>query len=395
MNNIIKYFMFILTPAFVFFFNFIEIFKYKYIKRENLWIIVIFMGILGYLVAPTGDLYRHTMKYYRFQESNIEEFLKYLKNEVDFLLPVIFFVLSKLKISVQYYQMIAVIFCYGTSFYILNNILKYKKKKIYLILYFLIEFFVIANGLRSGVASHLFILGVYYKINNQLKKTWICFMSAIIMHFFIFPVVVLFLITPKNSKKIKYIFIFSIFGFFLGKNIVNSILNFIPFTCGIRVRIIEPYLGYWARDFLEDYSIKYFLYLKIKQIMYFPIFIYLIFKINKLKLNKINSFLLLLFSFTNFTYYFIDIFGRYSYICRILGILIIIVNNMEPRKILEKFFLLLSFLTFLANIYAMKIYILNSEMYKLLYEPIPVIFYEVHYEKQWIDKKINNDGSIK
>ncbi|MGX6591108.1 EpsG family protein [Cetobacterium ceti] len=395
-EKVMVYITFVINPTIIFFLKIYNIFKVKKIGKNDIRIIAIYMSLLGFLIAPLGDLYRHTEKFYYLQSLNFNDFLNFLKIQVDYLLYIVLYILAKCKISIQYLQLIIIFFSYYTT------LIFYKKlssknivdnKLIFFSLFFSIEIFTIAIGIRAGIAAHIYIYGIYKYMYENKKKAYLYFLMALTIHFYIILMIVIFFISNiikiKTLKKLLWISLIFIFL----KNINwEYILQNIDLGENLNKKLNIYLVGYWAKDFLKDFSFKYRISLFLKNIVYYPILLYFLFNKNKEE-SKLKKILLLTLICSNIFYPFIDVFGRYAYIAKLIGILMLTLE--VPRKGILMTIYILSAITFFANAYSSKVNILNNYQYKILYEPIPKILFNNYYNKEWLNNKVNNDGGLK
>lgn len=395
------FFLFLPTP--IFFIKIIQCFLKKKLEKFDCLLISLYMSILGFLVSPLGDLYRHSEKYWDLKNQSFEMFIEFIKSETDYFLNFITYIFSKLGISIQYIQLYAIFFCYYSSFIILLEITKDKNKYLrnisFLIMFFLIEFFVISVGIRSGLAAHIFIYALYQRyIRKNNSMSIFLFVLSSIIHFYIFPLIMMIILSKFiNLKMAKRILIISIIFLFMGEQLIKKIFENIFLGEALQVKINAYIYGYWARDFLKDFSIKYKISLILKNYVYFPIIFYFIVDKNSEK-NNIKKLFFLVASMTNVFYYFVDVFGRYAYVCRILGIIILIMEikqQSNKKNYFLKCIFILSFITWISNIYSSKVNIINNYQYKLLYKPLPLILTTDYYNKKWLECNVNPDGGVK
>lgn len=387
----------LIFPTIAFIVTIIKTVFNKKIKKIDIFIVSIYMSILGFLIAPLGDLYRHNIKYIQLKKYDIENLVLNLKESPDYILTIWSFFFGKIGIEFQYIQVIVIFFCYYSSFFILMKFTKnfsIKYSKIYFwSLFFLIEFFVIGVGIRSGFAAHLFIYSVYKYESKDIKTSLLIMLLSVFFHFYILPLVILYFILKKIPSRYLYsCLIFSLIFLFKGKEIVEIIFLKLPVFPTLKSKVNAYIYGYWARDFLKDYSFKFLISLILKNIVYIPILIYYIGIKKNYKQRNIVYIILII---SNLFFSFLDAFGRYSYIARILGILYIAFEHRgNNRKIIIAIFLF-SALSFFSNLYSAKVNIGASYLYKVLYKPLPLILLQDIYDERWIYENVEESGALR
>lgn len=397
-EEIILLLSFIIVPTISFLITIVKIFRSDKLKKIDCLIVSLYMAFLGFLVAPLGDLYRHNAKFELLKKMNFSEIRLELKGSVDYFLTIISTIFSKVGLPFQLIPFLAILFCYYSSFLILKEFINYKHKNIknlyFFMLFFSINFFVISVGIRSGLAAHVFIYSIYlYYIKNRRVKSIILMSVSLSIHFYILPLIFLFLIAKRIKQgNIEKFLILSLVFIFFGKEIVEILINYVPMPQIIENRIKSYIYGYWAKDYLNEKSIKYMIYLVLSKISYVPIMFYCIFFKNT---NTIRKILLILLILSNLFFNFIAIFERYCYISIILGILIMAFEENKIRKArkLKIIVVYFSVVTFISNIYAFRSNTKINNQFKIIYKPAILLFYE-RYDKEWLDKNVTTKGDI-
>ena len=70
-------------------------------NKRSYILLVLFMGIIGYLTAPTGDLYRYHQEYSIISSMELSEFVNEYLLQKDFVIPVIDFIYSTINLPAQ------------------------------------------------------------------------------------------------------------------------------------------------------------------------------------------------------------------------------------------------------------------------------------------------------
>lgn len=206
-----------------------------------------FMGLVGILYPPSGDLYRYYKDYITYQNLDWDYFLLYALVEFDYFLSFLLYFCSSVGIPCDITRFIfnfLGFFLLGDLYLNILNKHSLRDNKKFRIRS-LIIFFVFAFSAylyRSSLACILFIYGAFFIIYKKKKRYWFFVGLAILTHFSyvlfallllaakIFPIVI--------RKKIFYILLLSVFLF--GIFNVGVLFNIEGYTGAV----FERYQGY-------------------------------------------------------------------------------------------------------------------------------------------------------
>jgi hypothetical protein len=401
LHKILVISLFCIYPLCALPFVFIEIYN----KKKYAFILLsIFMGLVAYLIAPTGDLYVHTNEYFIFADLTFLEFLDILPFTIDFVYYFVAYIFSITGIPFEFIRFFFVLISYLLVFDIFRD-LSFTNKKIknskkiymifFLICFFQVLFMVTAIGLRYGLAIYLMVYGIYILFQKENSKGWFYILLSCFTHFSM--VLILFIILLTRFLKLKKInksslFLSLVFIFF-GTNIILFFINLFPLNPFLKDKIILYVTGYWGNDFLQIHSFLYRISRLMAHVSVYPLLLFIF--VTNLK-NKLSG-IVLSMSFLLFILYPVaNLFYRFTQIILFIFLISFILSYNKSK--LHNFFLTIIFITstftfLLGSIYTHKRNFLISNEYKILYPSIPFILYST-YDQKWIDTYITTNGDI-
>ena len=364
-----------------------------------LW--AIFMGLVGILWPPTGDLYRYTQDFYSYKDIKFDDFLFLLSFKFDYLLSLISYWLGHFDLNFDLTR-----FIYNFIGYLLlgniyikiirkNSFLQTcKNRKILLVVFMTFSFS--SFLFRFGLSTILFVYGTY-KIVYEKKYIGYLFVFFSVLNHASFILLLLGLLIYQLgyfhfSKKMLSILV--VLALFTDSNlIINSFYN-LPLPIEIIDRYSAYFDGKWAGKYLDDKSWKYqLMQFLLNSFAYIYIILY-IYYYNKGNSNaqRVTNMLLML---SLITLPFITIHRRFlsilSLLCKVY-ILDSYSNKIVEQKILRLILSLVIFST-LMGVYSQRNELSISDMKKLTYQStFQILFHS--YDDKWIDKNITSDGDI-
>lgn len=285
------------------------------VRKWGFSIWAIFMGLLGILYPPTGDIYRYYVDFKTISNVSWDNFIFFLTFRNDYLLFFIEYLLAKCHLNFDLYK-----FLYNfISYYILGKLFidvvdsheKLTPAIKILILFTIIPFSFSVFLFRFDFSKLLFVYGSYNIIYNNKRRAWIIILVSYLNHLSIIILAIILLFTKIRlfSFSKHLLIVLCIICMTIDASIASSILRFLPISI---VNHYAVYLdGYWAGDFLNDHSLLF----KIQRfisvgITYIAILIYIIIynKRNLKNENLVNGIILI----TTLSSPFITIFYRFS-----------------------------------------------------------------------------------
>ncbi len=375
---------------------------YSASNREKICgaMISVFMGIVAMLWAPTGDLYRHNMDYFYFQQMNWYDFIYYLKYKPDFLIYLLSFVFAKLNINYEFVRFILVFVSFQMSFNVFLDAIRCSEKMsryhvfVFFVFFFSVPFFWIVLGVRFSTAACLFVYGLYYYLKYAKKEGLIYITISLFIHFsMILPLLVLVMskIRLKWSNRFLFLVLLMVLIFFR-PSFLQYLIDVLFGGNYIHLYLSAYISGYWNGEYLEDHSFKFLLSNILTSISMYPLFIIAMKVVTRQRFDEYVRMLLIMICvclMVSYTLYF-----RYA----LLMVLILVyylfgwhLCILSKKNIICLF--LFSLLSFTSQIYSWRRELTISNE-KLLFYPIPVSL-SSSYSYEWLLENINYDGQAK
>lgn len=368
-------------------------------KQWGFTIWAVFMGLLGILFPPTGDIYRYYLAYRTISDVSWSNFIFYLSFRNDYLLFTLEFLLAKLGFQFDYYKFIYNFITYFILGKLYISIIKVhgdrmtKKLKCFF-LFTILTFSISAYLFRFDFSKILFIYGGYIIFFENKERGWWCIVIACLNHLSMVLLAVILICARLR------LFSFSKFGLIilsgicilLDANIASRLLSFMP------ISVIDHYSiyldGYWAGEFLKDHSFLFKLqrYFTIG-ITYVGLIIYIL--IYKNRHIKEENFVNGLFVITSLSVPFVTIFYRFSTIL-FLAIKLYFLRTYNFTRKSYNCLCLLLVLTIFSNmmgVWSSRRQLGISEIEKIIL-PMPYIL-SFSYTESWISNNVFENGDFK
>lgn len=259
-NKIIILLLFILYPFIALPFIFNEILRGR---RYAYSLFAIFIGLLGFLYPPIGDLYRYHIDFEMYRSLDYQGLLDILTTKMDILQPMMFWSLSRLGFPpdiirfIYVYISAALIF---RIFYELLNTGAFSKRQIALIIILAVLFIRFERmTVRFGLSSSLFIYGWYSCLYKGGKYGIWAMILSVLNHFsFIVPVIAFISSLICKIRFHKLLILVLVFlTFCLSGDYLSALIQILPFDDNVVNHLLLYTDGYWAGDFLNDQSAKF------------------------------------------------------------------------------------------------------------------------------------------
>lgn len=225
-----------------------------------LW--AIFMGMLGVLYPPVGDIYQYTIDYLLYKDYSWGYFLDIVTFKFDYVLSFFSFFLGKIGLNFEIYR-----FVYNfIGYYLLGSMyinivtekkILYNKYDKYYLLGFFIAFNIIAFLWRFGFSSVLFLYGCYQIVYLKRRKGWFFIVISVLNHFsfLLFFIILCFQQLRFFRFNKNVLIVICVLSLFVNGNTVTVILPYLPYNIVERYSIYWD--GYYATEYFSDHSWKY------------------------------------------------------------------------------------------------------------------------------------------
>lgn len=360
-----------------------------------------FMGLIGVLYPPVGDVYRYTQDFYLYKGCNWNFFIELLSLKYDYLLSFLSYFVGLIEWNFDIVRFVYN-FC---SYLILGNIfldiiknnpwLREDRKAIMYALGTFIFFSLNTFLWRFGFSMALFAFGCYLLVYKSKKKGWIYVVLSVFNHisFGIFVIVLILQQLGLFRFRKWIVVVLCLCSLLINSNIL--LVHFLPYLPIDIIQRFGAYVdGYYAMDYIADHSWKYQLQTILQSsVTYVAIVVYILtYQGRKDKMEGITNAILVLvclsLPFDTMRIRFLAVL--------LLFIKIYYLVNYDNRK--RKFYYLKIMFLFvmignMVNIWGARRQIDISDYNLLFYTSVPQILFHT-YSSQWIDENITTEGDI-
>jgi hypothetical protein len=370
-----------------------------YNKRNYAFLLlIIFLGLLGFLWPPSGDLYRIQNDFEVLKTYRISEVFSF---NIDFLYTYLMFFLGKTSLDFAYLRFLISIISYSLFFYVARDIItqnqnlssnRYLSFAAFLIIFLSLGFGGIITGVRFTFAFSIFIYG-YYRLFYQGKKNGIAFLILSVTTHFSFLLLFVVLIINKIVKKylnFSFFMFCAVLALIFSTNLVENIVDLLPVDESTKIYLKNYTTGHFALEEFQQKSMKFRISRLLGYIIIYPALVYIIF--SRKRIYQYSVFIIL-FIFLLLQWNMNSSFSRYSYI----AVSIFIIGFLSSFELRNKYIITILFftclITYTASIYTVKRELFLGNQYKLVLYPAPLIILNT-YDQNWIQRNIGANGSI-
>jgi hypothetical protein len=343
-SKILIFFGFLLYPVYALPWIIKHMIKNEYF---GYFLISLFMAYLAFLMIPYElmDLARHYEVFTDVSKMNFDDLINYRRG-VEYLFNLYMWLVHQAGLNKEFVPFSFIFMIYLLYFLALKMVIdfteksgysKYNKKifTIGILLFFLygeIRFIAATSGLRNDLAFSFFVYAItFFLIYKKIVLPIILIILSIAIHFSVFPLALLFLISRlyKFKKTIRLLFIVSFLLMVSG--VTEDIFYYImeqlkPFLMeqGLYFRSYFERGGVYGSGFFVDKNLNTIILEKvIKPSSFYLAGIYMIFT-KKLACKKIQNFIYLVFIFISLISISRTLMDRYSYFLSIFFVIIFV-----------------------------------------------------------------------
>lgn len=394
-ENVVVTLSFIINPLLSLPFVFLGIYNKN---NYSFILLIIFLGMLGFLWIPSGDLYRiqndfELLKTYRFTDVVSFNF--------DFIYSYLMFFLGKTSLDFAYLRFSIAVISYSLFFNVARNIItqnqiivssRYLSFAAFLIIFLSLGFGGIITGVRFTFAFSIFIYG-YYKLLYQRDKKGIIFLVISVLTHFSFLLLIAVLIINKFAKKymnFSFFILTALFALILSTTFFENIIDLLPLDEVLKFHLQNYTTGHFALEEFQLKSMKFRISRLLGHIIIYPAILYII--LDRKRIYRYSVFVIL-FIFLLLQWNMNSSFSRYSIIAVVVFLVEFLTLYNHKHKYLLTIFFSISILTYIASIYTVKRELFIGNQFKLAIYPAPLIFLN-KYDQSWIQSNIGDNGSI-
>lgn len=375
------------------------------LKRER-WAYVLgafFMGYMGMLYPPAGDMYRYAEDFNLYKELDWEYFGILMALKFDYFLPLLSWILGKLGAYPESTRFLFVACSYFLLFDLYHDLTSSNKNmtkqtRVYSLI-LLVPLTFSTYLFRMGLAQTVLVYGIYLFLIKNKKKGFFFIIFAVFIHVSYMP----FIFIAIASRYKIFDFSSNVFGylcfllvFMESSSLGVTLLRSLPFSESLLAHLEEYISGSQSEDLSSQFTIKQLIAKYFFNIVYYiTLYQYYIFYKSNPQPLKIKR--------------FVNIF-----------ILIIIMSSSVPilhDRLLDvlKVFLILSSLCFMSNSFRMQRllrivvmftmintlfafwqirFFLRFSQFNVLFKSSSVELIDFHYTDKWISKNIDEEGHL-
>lgn len=373
-------------------------------KKFGIFMFALFMGLIGLLYTPSGDLYRYHLMFNLYAHSSWEMLFSG-ENNLDFLLNIISYVLGHLGFHSDIVR-----FLYNfLGFYLLgdlslrlyrNNIEYFSSNKMFGILLLLILLLPIysfeAYLTRFRLSTVFFIYGVYFIVVLKKKNGYFWLCLAGVNHWsFVFFIVALMLarcgfFNVSRNKLLFIVLILTLMGVAF-----TTLLSHFSFSSGLMNRINSYDTSNYMNAVRTGSASVKFMYLIVLQ-TFLPLSCFALYYFYYEKFAPYNSLINVFILLTLLNPWFSTVQIRYMSVVVFLIKIVAINAFKRDRKMFKCLIGLvrISFLLFLISIYTSRVSLKVGNMSKICSTSF-IELVQFHYTDEWINSNINIQGDFK
>ena len=363
-----------------------------------LW--AVFMGLLGILYPPIGDVYQYTKDYLLYKDCSWNYFLELVAFKFDYVLSFLSFLIGKIGLNFEVYR-----FLYNfIGYYLLGSLYLdiFSKKEIslynkfdkYYLLGFFIAFNIITFLWRFGFSSILFVYGCYLLVYLHKRIGWIYVLISALNHFSFFLFLIVLCLQQLRFFRFRKgtVMVICILSLFINGNTIAIILPYLPLNIVQRYSIYLD--GYYATEYFADHSWKYQLQVFLNSfVTYVACFFYVLTYKNKDKnilsiTNAILCLACLSLPFDTMRMRFLALlllFIKLSFLWYYDG------SQLKANALRIMFWCVM--MGNLINLWGIRRQLDVSEMPRIFYSNVFQVF-SYTYDEKWINKNVSSDGGI-
>ena len=367
-------------------------------RKYGYYLFIVFMGLLGFLWPPSGDLFRY---------QNNFELIKSIDSpsvgalSLDLFYNYLMFLFSKLQLDFAYLRfflsMISYFLIFRVSLDVIRNNSSLSTTRSHQLAGFLLVFLVlgfggIVTGVRFTLAFSVFIYG-HHKIYCENKP--VGFLFLVLSTFIHFSFLLFFIVYITDRWLGIYINRFSFFilllaALFLSTEIFVFLIKILPVPDEIKFHLNNYVTGHFALEEYEIRSLKFRISRAISHILIYPATLYVL--LSRERVSQYSVFMIFMI-FIVLQWNMNSSFSRYSYIAVYIFIIEFLKRYTRQHKNFFKLLLSISLITYSSSVYVAKKELMHGRQRELALYPVPMILSKT-YDEYWIKRNIGDNGSF-
>lgn len=375
------------------------------LKRER-WAYLlgaIFMGYMGILYPPAGDMYRYAEDFNLYKELDWDQFWVFMALKFDYFLPLLSWILSKLG---AYPESIRFLFV-ACSYYLLfdlyhditfSNVNMTKRTKVYSLI-LLVPLTFSSYLFRMGLAQVVLLYGIYwYLIKNSKKGLFFILFSAFI-HVSYTPFILIAIISRFkifNFSKGIFVCICFLLIFVESSSLGITLLRSLPFSESLLAHLEEYISGSQSEDLTSLFTIKQLIAKYFFNIVYYiTLYQYYVFYKSNPQPLKIKQFVNIFLLFIIMSSSVPVLHERLLNVLKVFLILssLYFMNNSFRMQRLLRIVVLFTVINTLFVFWQLRFFLRFSQ-FDILFQSSSVHLIDFHYTDEWISRHVDEEGHL-
>lgn len=367
-------------------------------RRHSMFLLAFVAGLFAFMLAPVGDLYRHTMMYYMFDGMSFATFSSTLDD--DFIMQSAAYYMANSGIPYPFLRLVYVTLSYlmvfkmykDTSQECAGAISKRQQFVKFLLVFSSVDLIGVASGVRWGVASMTFVYA-FFQWNKHNRLYAIClFALSIATHYtllyYLVVIVLMALVPLKNKKLLLFI---ALIALLLSEFLISKMVGY--FEANDLEGSVYLGDGEWARGF--NVAIMGMILYYFRKYLCFPVFY-----LQNVCCQKRDYFYrvtYVVFLVVLISLPLSNIVGRTGVMYRIMVAILLAGcswQHIRPHIKCYRFVVACYLISFLSTFYSARAQLELSRM-EDMFKPLPVILIGHDYSLNWLYQNVNSDGSSK
>ncbi|GFH99823.1 EpsG family protein [uncultured Phocaeicola sp.] len=372
-------------------------------KRWAYCLGAIFMGYMGILYPPAGDMYRYAEDFNLYKDLDWEYFWILMALKFDYFLPLLSWGLGKLG---AYPESVRFLFV-ATSYYLLFDLFHditwsnqnlIKQTKVYSLI-LLVPFVFSAYLFRMGLAQTVLVYGIYWFLVKEKKKGLFFIVFSAFIHVSYIPFIFIAIISKykifnfsKNAFGCLCFLLVLVESSSLGVNLLRAL----PFSESMLSHLEEYITGSQSEDLSSQFTLKQLIAKYFFNIVYY-ITLYQYYQFYKsnpqpLKIKQfVNIFIVVIIMSSS-----VPVLHE-----RLLNVLktFLILSSlyfMNKTIVMQKLLRIVVFFTIINMLFAfwqMRFFLMFSR-FDLLFKSSSIQLVEFHYTDKWVSKNVDEEGHL-
>lgn len=376
------------------------------LKRER-WAYLlgaIFMGYMGMLYPPAGDMYRYAEDFNLYKELDWDQFWIFMALKFDYFLPLLSWILGKLGAYPESTRFLFVACSYYLLFDLYHDVTSSNENmtkwtKVYSLI-LLVPLTFSSYLFRMGFAQVVLLYGIYWYLIKENKKGLFFILFSAFIHVSYTPFILIVMISRFkffNFSNSIFICLCFLLVFVESSSLGVILLRSLPFSESLLVHIEEYISGSQSGDLASQFTAKQLIAKYFFNIVYYiTLYQYYVFYRSNpqpLKIKRfVNIFILIIIMSSSVPV----LHGRLLSVLKVFLILssLYFMDNSFKMQRLLRIVVLFTIINTLFAFWQLRFYMMFG-LYDKLFMSSSVQLISFHYTDEWVSKNIDEeDGGM-